>query len=487
MSKLIDKIKKLEEEALHLEPQKNIRDIWDKAVKNYAHQFIDKIETINAYVTDEDKGEKIYDFPFSDNGKNIDDLISIISQNVDTPGLNPASGGHLGYIPGGGVYPTALGDYLADVFNRYAGIFFASPGAVRMENMLIRWMNSIIGFPKTAMGNLTSGGSIANLIAIVTARDAQKIRAKDIENSCIYLTKHVHHSLQKAIRIAGLNEANLRYIPMDDNFKMDVEILQKQIVIDKNQGLKPFLVIASAGTTDVGAIDPLNQIANICQQHQLWFHVDAAYGGFFILVDDEKNKFKGIERADSVTIDPHKGLFLAYGTGAVLIKNVEALQNTHYYQANYMQDAQSSVDELSPADLSPELTKHFRGMRMWLPLQLIGLKPYIACIEEKLWLCRYFYDEIQKLGFEVGPAPDLSVCIYRYVPKNGNTDEFNNKLVKAIQTDGRVFLSSTKINNQFWLRLAVLSFRTHLRTINLALEVLKEKKEQLLKEPVYQV
>ena len=477
---MLNKIKELEKLALPLEPTIEVRNEWDVAVLNYSSEFLDNIENLKAYVLDEDKGKKIYDFPFSDEGRNINELIDIVSENVDTPGLNPASGGHLGYIPGGGVYPTALGDYMADVFNRYAGVFFGSPGAVRMENMLIRWMNDVIGFPKHAMGNLTSGGSIANLIAIVTARDAQNIKAKDIENSCIYLTEHVHHSSQKAIRIAGLNEANLRYIPMDDKFRMDVEILEKQIQIDRKQGLKPFLVISSAGTTDVGAIDPLDAIADVCEQNELWMHVDGAYGGFFILVDEEKHKFKGIERADSVTIDPHKGLFLSYGTGAVLIKNVEALQNTHYYQANYMQDAESSVDELSPADLSPELTKHFRGMRMWLPLQLFGLKPYVACVEEKLWLCRYFYEEIQKLGFEVGPEPDLSVCIYRFVPEKGSADEFNKKLVEAVKADGRVFLSSTKINDDYWLRIAVLSFRSHLRTINLALNVLKEKRDLLL-------
>ena len=479
---MLDRIKKLEQEALPLEPNLITRSEWDEAILNYSSEFVDNIESYKAYVLDEDKGKKIYDFPFTENGRKIDDLINVLSENVDTPGLNPASGGHLGYIPGGGVYPTALGDYLADVFNRYAGVFFGSPGAVRMENMLLKWMAEVIGFPKSAMGNLTSGGSIANLISIVTARDAQNIKAKDIENSCIYLTEHIHHSLTKAIRIAGLDEANLRFIPMDENFRMDVDVLQKQIKIDKEQGLKPFLVISSAGTTDVGAIDSLDKIADVCEANELWMHVDGAYGGFFIMVEEEKHKFKGIERADSVTIDPHKGLFLAYGTGAVLIKNVEALQNTHYYQANYMQDAANSTEELSPADLSPELTKHFRGLRMWLPLQLFGLKPYLACIEEKLWLCRYFYQEVQKLGFEVGPEPDLSVCIYRFVPENGNTDEFNKKLVEAVQADGRVFLSSTKINGDFWLRIAILSFRSHLRTINLALDVLKEKRDLLLAE-----
>jgi len=184
---------------------------------------------------------------------------------------------------------------------------------------------------------------------------------------------------------------------------MDEVKLAREIEKDIAAGFKPFMIVASAGTTDTGVIDPLSAIADLAEAHQMWFHVDAAYGGFFLLADEVKENFSGIERADSVTIDPHKGLFLAYGTGAILIKNVEALQNTHYYLANYMQDVVKEVDEPSPADLSPELTKHFRGMRLWLPLQLFGLAPFKAALSEKIWLTRYFYTEIQKRGFEVGP------------------------------------------------------------------------------------
>jgi glutamate/tyrosine decarboxylase-like PLP-dependent enzyme len=276
-------------------------------------------------------------------------------------------------------------------------------------------------------------------------------------------------------------EAIVRNVPMDGHYRMDVGELGKMVVQDVAAGLNPFLVVASAGTTDTGAMDPLEKIGGICQKHDLWFHVDAAYGGFFMLADVEnpdgstiKDTFKGIELSDSLAIDPHKGLFLAYGVGAVLIKNVKAQMTSHYYRANYMQDADITSDELNPADLSPELTKHWRGLRMWLPLQLYGLKPFKAALEEKIWLCRYFYEEIQKLGFKVGPFPDLSVCIYRFMPESGDANEFNLRLVEHVQRDGRIFISSTSINGEVWLRLAVLSFRTHLREIDILLEVFKE-------------
>ena len=472
-----DKIKELERIASQLEPSPLKRADWNRQVVRYADNFLDKITDLKAYVETEDKGEGLLERPISDEPSSMSELLKTVGEHVDGPGLNPASGGHLGYIPGGGVFPTALGDYLADVTNRYAGIFFGGPGAVRMENMLIRWMCKIVGYPKTALGNLTSGGSIANLIAIATARDAKGIRSKDIENCVIYLTKQAHHSVQKAIRIAGLNEAILSYVPMDENYKMDVSALKKAIAKDLKTNRRPFLIIASAGTTDVGAIDPLDEIAELAEAHNLWYHIDAAYGGFFILTKEARAKFKGIKRSDSITIDPHKGLFLSYGTGALLIKDTDALKKTHYYNANYMQDAVRLDIEPSPADLSPELTKHFRGMRMWLPLQLFGVNPFRACLSEKICLCRYFYEEVQKIGFKVGPYPELSVMIYRYIPENIEVDanDFNAQIVEAVRKDGRVFLSSTTLNGIFWIRLAVLSFRTRLSTIDLCLEVLKEK------------
>ena len=478
-----EQILELERSSRSLEPSAVERAEVRGPVLEYSEGFLDDVEHLNAFNISNEKGAGLLDSPIDEQGVDIDELIALLRENVDTPGLNPASGGHLGYIPGGGIYTSALGDYLANVFNRYAGVFYASPGAVRMENMLIRWMNGLVGYPNTASGNLTSGGSLANLIAIVTARDAKGIASKKVETSVIYLSEQAHHSVDKAIRIAGLRECVVRFLPIDEKFRIIPSELERQIESDTAEGLMPFLVVASAGTTDVGGIDPLSEIGVIAKRHGLWYHVDAAYGGFFVLTKEGKRKLAGVETSDSLAIDPHKGLFLPYGLGVVLVKDRAALQAAHYYTANYMQDAVSSDDEPSPAEISPELTKPFRGLRLWLPLKLHGVAPFRACLDEKLLLAKYFYEEVQKLGFECRLEPELSVVVYRYVPATGDANAFNKALLEAVVADGRVFISSTVLNGDYTLRFACLAFRTHLRTVDTLLEVLNQKVADLLREP----
>ena len=480
---MINKIKLLEKESRKLEPSPQERKKIRKKVIAYTENFLNEIYDKKAFIISKGKGSGIYKSPISEKPIEIEKALKLIEKNVDTPNLNPASSGHLGYIPGGGIYISSLADYMVDVTNRFAGIFFASPGAVRMENMLIRWMCDLVKYPGTAGGNLASGGSVASLVAITTARDAKKIKSKNYHKAVVYLSKHTHHCIDKALRIAGLGDCVKRYIPLDEKFKMIPEEIEKAIKSDKRKGLIPWLVIGSAGTTDTGAIDPLIEIGKIAKRNSLWYHIDAAYGGFFILTESGKKKLKGMNLSDSLVIDPHKGLFLPYGLGVVLVKNIKFLADSHYYQANYMQDALSANDELSPADLSPELTKHFRGMRLWLPLKLHGLKPFRAALEEKLQLAKYFYEKIITMkGFETGPEPELSVVTFRYVPIKGDPNKFNELLLKEIHKDGRVFLTSTIINGKFTFRLALLAFRTHLETIDLALKILDQKIRYILKK-----
>ena len=447
----------------------------------YAEEFLTQLPHLPAFLETEDRGAGILETPIGEKSHPIGRLIEHLRRDVDRPGLNPASGGHLGYIPGGGLYVSSLGDYLAAVTNRYAGVFFASPGAVRMENMLLEWMSGLVGYPKeTAGGNLTSGGSIANLMGVVTARDAQGIRARDVERAVIYHTEQAHHSVAKAIRLAGLSEAVRRLVPLDERYRMRAAALAIAIAHDRAAGLRPFLVIASAGTTDTGVVDPIEDVAAICGKENLWLHVDAAYGGFFVLCDEGKRALGRLDGSDSLVMDPHKTLFLPYGSGAVLVRDRSRLLESHHYVAHYMQDALRARDELSPADLSPELTKHFRGLRLWMPLLLHGLAPFRAALEEKMLLARYFHGRLSdRPGFEVGPYPNLSVVTFRYRPADGDADLFNQKLVEAIQRDGRVFLTSTVLDGRFTLRLAVVSFRVHLETIDLTLEILDREVRRL--------
>lgn len=475
-----EQIKELEQQARKLETSTEERHSLLKKAQHYGEDFLSSLANQPAYVDSESMGNGVYDLPFQEKPKDFDQLLEVLKSEVDKPGLNPASGKHAGYIPGGGLYPSAIADYLAAVTNRYTGVFFSSPGAVRIENMCIRWMNDLIGYPKGAAGNLTSGGSIANLIGLVTARDDSGIKASDFNRAVIYTTRQVHHCVVKAIKFAGLQEATLRTIPMDSRYRMKTEALEQHIQSDQAEGLLPLTIFASAGTTDLGAVDPLDEIGDIADRHNIWFHVDAAYGGFFLLTDHGKKVMKGIKKSDSATIDPHKGMFLPYGSGALLVKDGENLYNSQHMSANYLQDTYKATEEASPADLSPELSKHFRGLRMWVPLHLFGIQPFRAALEEKLLLTQHFYNELQKIdGIEVGPEPELSIAFFRYIPKSGDADTFNKKLVNEIHRDGRVFLSSTHIEGTVYLRLAVLNFRTHLKELKLILSVLKEKIHKL--------
>ncbi|MGF1670858.1 MAG: pyridoxal phosphate-dependent decarboxylase family protein, partial [Balneolaceae bacterium] len=338
------------------------------------------------------------------------------------------------------------------------------------------WMAKLIGYPETAGGYLASGGSVANLTAIVAAREAAGITIENSSGTVVYLTSQSHHCIIKALAIAGLGRCIIRYIEMDDQFRMNTFHLRNTILSDKKQGHFPWLIIASAGTTDTGAIDPLNEIADIAEEFHLRFHVDAAYGGFFLLNDEIKNKMKGIERAHSVVLDPHKALFIPYGSGALIVRDINELKDIFHFDASYMQDTYTNSDDYSPADVSPELSKHFRGLRMWLPLKLHGVASFRAAIEEKLLLARYAWEKLNEMeGFETGPYPELSVITFRYLPDDGIANEFNKNLYHQILKDGRIFLSTTEINGLYVLRLAVVSVRTHLKEVNRALDIIREK------------
>ena len=477
-----DRIKQLEKLSIALEPDSEQRRVLQEKVIQYAESLLDNFKHERAFIETEDKGIGLYDSPISDEPIDIDKALELLKTNVDRPGVHLGSERHLAYIPSGGLYVTALAEYMAAIGGRYAGLFFASPGAVRMERMLLRWIADFIGYPESAKGDLTSGGSISSLMAIVTAREAYNLKAKDFPDTVVYLTDQTHHTIEKALRIAGLKECVKRYIPLDELYHMRTEALEEAILNDKDKGLNPWLIIATAGTTDTGAVDPLEPIADIADRHGLWLHIDGAYGAAFALCGIGKKILKGMERSDSIIINPHKGLFMPQGSGAVLVKDGRKLFDAHHSTASYLQDEDTlgSPDDISPADLSFELSRPFRGLRLWLPLKIAGVAPFRAAVEEKLLLARYFYEKMQHVdGFELGPFPDLSIVTFRYIPKQGDVNEYNQKFINTLHQDGRIFLSSTMINGKFTQRMAILGFRTHLDTIDRAIEILKENARKL--------
>jgi glutamate/tyrosine decarboxylase-like PLP-dependent enzyme len=448
------------------------------AVTAYAEEFLASMPEQLSYFPSREVHEAT--FRFSEHGEAIEPLLKGLKEEIIPTGINAAGHGHLGYIPGGGLYEGALGDYLADVTNRYAGIFFASPGAVRMENALIRWVGKLVGYEGNFGGNLTTGGSIANLIGIGAAKFKFGIKGRELHEHVLYMTDHTHHCIPKALRITGLEECVMRKIPMDDKFRMQADALDQQIKDDYRSGLKPFLIIASAGTTDVGAVDPLHDLADLAETSGLWLQVDGAYGGFFLLTEQGQALMKGIHRADSVILDPHKSMFLPYGLGMVVVKDAENLKMANTFTANYMQDTQGFDLEDSPADMSPELTKHWRGLRMWLPLKHHGIGAFRAALKEKHLLALYAWEQLKAKGFEMGPYPELSVLVFRYPQLSEEaTEAFNRQVLKSIHEDGRYFISSTLVNGIFHLRMAILSFRTHKEHIDSFLAIVEQKIEEM--------
>jgi aromatic-L-amino-acid decarboxylase len=477
-----ERLKRLELESRPLDPGFEGRSSLRDKVIAYADAFIEDLDRKPVYAASDGEGNALYDSPISEGPMDHDAVLELLDLGVNRGGVSVGSGGHMAYIPGSNLHASALADYLGAVINKYSGLYFASPGMVRMERMLLRWVADLVGYPASAAGDLTSGGSIASLVGIVTAREASGLKAKDFDKAVVYLGAQTHHAVDKALRIAGLGETVRRFIPLDDRHRMRPEALEEAVEADAKMGLYPWLIAATAGTTDTGAVDPLADIANIARRHDLWLHVDGAYGAAFALTEHGKRILRGIERSDSMVLDPHKGLFLPFGSGIALVREGRHLLHAHYYDASYLQDKDvlASGDETSPADLSPELTRPSRALRLWLPLKLAGVAPFRAALEEKLLLARYFHERmLHEDRFEVGSPPDLSIVTFRYLPRSGDPNVFNRRLIDAVRRDGRIFISSTMIDGRFTLRLAILSLRTHQETVDLAIDILREKAAQL--------
>jgi glutamate/tyrosine decarboxylase-like PLP-dependent enzyme len=463
IEKLKQRIDELRSLMQPLEPDGGVRQDLGGHVMAHALAYLDQVPDAPSNRPWAEVFSQQLEPEFQEVGRDPGAVLDYIAACVDRPGFATTSPRFMAYIPGGGLFHSALGDLIAATSNKYSGFASASPGAVRLENATVAWLASVIGYPRSATGTLTSGGSIANLTALVAARDARDPDG----GGAIYMTRFVHHCVDKALHIAGRGRAPKRLIGTDEHHRMSLGSLEAALEQDVATGIRPWLVVASAGTVDTGAVDPLASISDLCRRYGAWLHVDGAYGGLFALCPEGKEILHGIERADSVALDPHKTLFLPYGTGAVLVREGHLLAEAFSASAEYIRPLGESEVGPSPADLSPELTRHFRAMRLWLPLQLCGIEAFRAAQSEKLALARYLHARLQALNeFDPGPAPQLSVVAFRYKPDDGDWDGYNERLLKHVQEEGRVMLSGTRVDGRFTLRCAILCYRTHIEHVD---------------------
>jgi aromatic-L-amino-acid decarboxylase len=409
-------------------------------------------------------------------GTDFDELLSLIFDDAVPTSFNTAGPGYLAYIPGGGIFPSGVADLVANAINRYVGVWVAAPALVQLELNVIRWFCSAMGYGAGSGGILTSGGSLSNLTAIVAAR--RERLPDDFRAGVIYTSDQAHHSVRKSAVLAGFAESQVRQVATNDRQEMDVEELRARIAEDRAAGLVPFLLVGSAGTTNTGAVDPLDTLADVARDEGMWFHVDGAYGAFFMLTERGRSAMKGIERADSITLDPHKGLFLPYGTGCLLVRDEQALRRAHATFADYMPVMQHDPDFVDFCDLSSELSRDFRGLRVWLPVKLFGMDAFRAALDEKLDLARWAAEELRGIpDMEIVCEPRLSLTAFRLTPPGvdgAELDALNRDLMARVNARQNVYLTGTMVGGRFALRICVLAFRTHMDRMEACLRDIRD-------------
>jgi aromatic-L-amino-acid decarboxylase len=380
--------------------------------------------------------------------------------------------GYLAYIPGGGLFPAALADFIADTTNRYTGVWQAAPLLVQLESNALDWLRDWMDFPETTRGLFTTGGSMATFNAILCARERHL--GTDIRRGVMYTSTQAHHSVVKSARLAGVFEDRVCSVAVDEEFRMRPDALAEAIQRDRKKGLTPFLVVSSAGTTNTGAVDPLGAIADLCAAHELWHHIDGAYGAFFYMDPSVRPLLAGLPRADSLTLDPHKGMFLPYGTGALLVRDGAALRTAHDVpHAGYL--PRLPADEFyDPSLHGPDLSRGFPGLRVWLCVKLLGAASFRAAIAEKRQLAVEAAARISRIpGIVIDAEPQLSLFAFHLSWPGATLEDENavtRALMDAVTARGRVMLTGCTVDERYLGRVCVLSFRTRRDRIDACVE-----------------
>lgn len=438
-------------------------------------RIIDHIESLSdqpaSYDTDGRAVARAFTETLPAEGTGLPILLDRIFEEAVPHSFNTAGPGYLAYIPGGGVFPSAVADLIANAINRYVGVWVAAPALVQIELNVVRWFCEIVGFGEGSGGILTSGGSLSNLTAIVAAR--RERLGDDLAGGVMYTSDQTHHSVRKSAVLAGFPESAVRQIETNEHQEIRIDRLQAAVTEDRAAGRRPFLIVGSAGTTNTGAVDDLEALADLAERDDLWLHVDGAYGGFFALTERGREAMTGLDRADSVTLDPHKGLFLPYGTGALLVRDEGALRRAHATFADYMPVMQHDPDFVDFCDLSAELSRDFRGLRIWLPVKLFGIDAFRASLDEKLDLARWVTEQIRAVPeLEIVTEPRLSLVSFRL--RDDEDDHATRDLLSAINARQNVYVTGTMVDGRFAIRICVLSFRTHMDRMELCMSDIRD-------------
>jgi glutamate/tyrosine decarboxylase-like PLP-dependent enzyme len=429
--------------------------------------------------------------PVPDEPMPLDDLVAHLRDVALEWSMYPGHPRFLAYILGSGTVPAAPAELLAAGLDQNLGGWRLSPAATEIELHLMRWFAESFGLPPGSGGIMTSGGAMAAFVALKTARDARSgwdSRDRGLlagPQLAMYASTEAHVVNERAADMLGLGRQGLRQIPVDAEFRMRSDALREAIARDLAAGVRPVAVVATAGTTATGAIDPLDEIADICAEHDVWFHVDGAYGAIAALVPSLKPLFRGLERADSIAFDPHKWLYVPPSAGAVVLRDSHQLVEAFDVHPSYVHEDKARTKR--GADLmeyGPQFSRGFRSLKVWVSLLAHGWSAYERRIEHDVELTRYLHRRVrERPEFEpMGPEPRLSIACFRYVPpglpegpeREAYLDRLNERLMTEIQLDGRVFPSNAVLDGRFVLRICIVNFRTEATDLDLLLDVATE-------------
>jgi aromatic-L-amino-acid decarboxylase len=383
----------------------------------------------------------------------------------------------VGYVPSCPTFVGVLGDWLASGFNFFSGVWSVAAGPNEVELTVLDWFRAWIGMPEGTSGLLTSGGSSATLTAIVAARHAAIGEGSGVDRLTLYTSEQSHSSVARAAWIAGISRTNIRAIASDDRYRVQPSDLARAISEDRERGLMPFAVVANAGTTNTGAVDPLPELADLCQREKLWLHVDAAYAGFAMLTDPGRAALRGIERADSVTLDPHKWLFVPFECGCLLAREPRALEAAFSVHPEYLADVRAREHEVNFADYGEQLTRGPRALKVWLSVRYFGLAAIRDTIARGIAMAEYAESQLrQDSTMEILSPAQFGVLCFRSRARPGESREElnarNERINARVNGTGKFLMSSTVLRGNYALRICTHGFRTNAADIDALIEMI---------------
>ncbi|PQJ73020.1 pyridoxal phosphate-dependent decarboxylase family protein [Polaribacter butkevichii] len=464
-------------------------------MQSYGYKIVDLI--VNHYDEEENKKpvskasreemDSIFLREAPDSATPADEVLDFVAKNV-LPNTNisthPKS---FSFVPGPSNFISTMADSLATGFNIFSGGWIVSPAAAELEIVTLNWLLKMFDFPVTKGGGIfTSGGSMANLTALTTAR---RIKCgDDFSNAVIYLSDQAHSSNIKAIRVLGFKKEQVKIIPTDLEFKFSINKLKNEIAKDQLEGRKPFCIIASAGTTNTGTVDPLDALADICEKENLWFHIDGAYGGAAILSKKGSRILRGIERADSLTVDPHKWFFQPYEIGCLLVKDASWLSNTFSEKPEYLRDIEGNESEINFYDYGIQLTRRFRALKFYMSIKTYGLNAFKKAITYNIDLADKTEDTLRKSkNWEIVSPATLAIINFRYNPLNKDLteeelDKLNQEISSKVVDSKEALLVTTVLQNQVVIRMCLINPKTTLKHVTDTLNQCEVFAKQVLLE-----